>query len=56
MDRLMNTPVLPTPALHKKRLCLVEPSRYISGDSMSSLLWLWHGDNTLLPNLGRWWN
>jgi hypothetical protein len=30
------------------------PSRYISGDSMSSLLWLWHGENILLPNLAMW--
>jgi hypothetical protein len=29
-------------------------SRYISGDSMSSLLWFWHVDNILLPNLARW--
>jgi hypothetical protein len=31
-----------------------QSSRYISGDSMSSLLWFWHGDNILLPNLARW--
>jgi hypothetical protein len=35
---------------------LIQPSRYISGDSMSPLLWFWHGDNLLLPNLARWWN
>jgi hypothetical protein len=29
-------------------------SRYISGDSMSSLLWFWHADNMLLPN-PAWW-
>jgi hypothetical protein len=25
-----------------------------NGNSMSSLLWFWHGDNILLPNLARW--
>jgi hypothetical protein len=34
---------------------LPQTSRYISGDSMSSLLWFWHADNILLPNQARWW-
>jgi hypothetical protein len=32
----------------------VTPSRYISGDSMSSLLLFYHADNILLPN-PAWW-
>jgi hypothetical protein len=37
-------------------ICLTNPSRYISGDSMSSLLWFLYGANILLPNPARWWN
>jgi hypothetical protein len=40
---------------HIWALPVVDPSRYISGDSMSSLLWFWHADNILLSNVERWW-
>jgi hypothetical protein len=42
--------------LHSKDRTVPVPSRYIIGDSMSSLLLFYHEDNILLPNLGtgRW--
>jgi hypothetical protein len=39
--------------IHEKLRQVVTIEIY-NGDSMSSLLWFWHGDNVLLPNLARW--
>jgi hypothetical protein len=50
--------ILPPDIVNGSRLIqipkLEDPSRYISGDSMSSLLLFYHEDNILLTNLGRW--